>query len=140
MASTNEIVKLNVGGSIFTTTLTTLGKYPDTSMLAVMFDPDSGRPPAIQDSNGAYFIDRDPKAFEVVLRYLRNGKLYKGYGLSNEELLDEAKFYGLTGLEAELTLPPEMGLPKVEQRKMVLLLCRFDGWVELISLLTMTNL
>ena len=105
------------------TTLTTLSKYPDTSMLAAMFDPDSGRPPALQDSNGAYFIDRNPKAFEVLLSYLRNGKLYEGHGLTNEELIDEAKYYGLDGLEAELTLLADMSLPaEVERKKKVLLL------------------
>ena len=47
MASMEEIVTLDVGGTLFSTTLTTLRQYPG-SVLAAMFDPSSGRPPAIQ--------------------------------------------------------------------------------------------
>ena len=43
----SEIVKLNVGGELFMTTLTTLRQYPGT-VLANMFDSDSDRPPAIK--------------------------------------------------------------------------------------------
>jgi hypothetical protein len=50
---------LNVGGYIFTTSLSTLQKYED-SMLAVMF---SGRHDIVKDENGHYFIDRDGKYF-----------------------------------------------------------------------------
>ena len=93
MASRDKIVELNVGGSLFTTSLTTLRQYRETSMLAAMFDPDSGRPPPLQDSNGAYFIDRDPKVFAIILGYLRTGRMFrrKDDGLSTEELLNEAK-------------------------------------------------
>ena len=37
-------------------------------MLAAMFDPKSKRPPAMKDDKGNFFIDRDPKPFEVILR------------------------------------------------------------------------
>ena len=47
MASMEEIVTLDVGGTLFSTTLTTLRQYPG-SVLAAMFDPSSGRPPAIK--------------------------------------------------------------------------------------------
>ena len=39
-------------------------------MLAAMFDPESERPPAMKDDKGNFFIDRDPKPFEVILRDL----------------------------------------------------------------------
>ena len=41
------LVKLNVGGELYTTTLNTLRQYPG-SVLAKMFDSDSDRPPAIK--------------------------------------------------------------------------------------------
>lgn len=47
MATKSEIVTLNVGGTLFTTTLTTLRQYPG-SVLANMFDEDSDRLPAMK--------------------------------------------------------------------------------------------
>ena len=53
-------VKLNVGGKIYKTTLSTLLKDPN-SMLTAMF---SGRHELNQDEeDGAYFIDRDGELF-----------------------------------------------------------------------------
>ena len=52
-------VKLNVGGILFTTTVQTLTKDPD-SMLAAMF---SGRFPMKPAEDGTFFIDRDGTYF-----------------------------------------------------------------------------
>ena len=99
MARQGDIITLNVGGTIFSTTLTTLGQYRGTSMLAAMFDPESGMEAAMRDTNGAFFIDRNPKAFGAILSYLRTGKLFEAYdGVTMEELLNEAEYFGLTGL------------------------------------------
>ena len=66
-----KIIALNVGGRVFSTTLTTLLSHPD-SVLARMFSIDgSAVMPAMTDSSGHYFIDRDPDAFAVILNYLR---------------------------------------------------------------------
>lgn len=54
-----NVINLNVGGYLYTTSLSTLTKYED-SMLAVMF---SGRHEIVRDENGRYFIDRDGKHF-----------------------------------------------------------------------------
>ncbi|CAL9685115.1 unnamed protein product [Knipowitschia caucasica] len=66
-----EILSLNVGGTYFTTRLSTLQRYDDT-MLAAMF---SGRYHIPQDSDGRYFIDRDGSYFGDVLNFLREGEL-----------------------------------------------------------------
>ncbi|KAJ0004156.1 hypothetical protein NQD34_010370 [Periophthalmus magnuspinnatus] len=66
-----EILSLNVGGTYFTTRLSTLQRYDDT-MLAAMF---SGRYHIPQDSEGRYFIDRDGHYFGDVLNFLREGEL-----------------------------------------------------------------
>ena len=58
-----EVVTLNVGGRMFTTTRTTLTSEPD-SVLARMFDPASPLPPA-RMIDGAFFIDANPAIFEV---------------------------------------------------------------------------
>ena len=47
MAFEGEVMTLDVGGTLFKTTLTTLRQYPG-SMLSAMFDPSSGRPPAMK--------------------------------------------------------------------------------------------
>ena len=63
-----EVVRLNVGGRLFTTTLTTLTSCP-SSMLAAMFHPSSPLPPAAM-VDGAHFIDANPAVFEVLLLLL----------------------------------------------------------------------
>lgn len=57
-----EVVPLNIGGTHFTTRLSTLRRYEDT-MLAAMF---SGRHYIPTDSEGRYFIDRDGTHFGYV--------------------------------------------------------------------------
>ena len=61
--SEGEVVTLNVGGRLFTTTRTTLTSEPH-SVLGRMFDPTSPLPPA-RTIDGAYFIDANPAIFEV---------------------------------------------------------------------------
>lgn len=90
-----EVISLNVGGTIFVTSVATLTKYPN-SMLAAMFDPKSERPPARKDNQGNFFIDSDPEPFKVILRFLRRGKLGKDLGSCTLEQLEwEADYFGL---------------------------------------------
>jgi hypothetical protein len=65
----SSTIDLNVGGQLFSTSLTTLRSEPD-SMLAAMF---SGRFEAPKDKNGRIFLDRDPTYFQSILNWLRNG-------------------------------------------------------------------
>ena len=93
-----EVITLNVGGALFTTTVATLTKYPN-SLLAAMFDPESERPPARQDKQGNFFIDGEPKPFEMILRFLRRGKLSEDIGGCTLEQLEwEADYFGLQEL------------------------------------------
>jgi len=64
-------IKLDVGGTFFTTSLSTLRKYPD-SFFGVMF---SGRIPVTPSEDGSYFIDRDPLMFPYVLNFMRGQKI-----------------------------------------------------------------
>ena len=64
-------IQLDVGGKFFTTSITTLTRESD-SMLASMF---SGRFPIKKDENGRVFIDRDGRAFDIILNYLREGEV-----------------------------------------------------------------
>ncbi|KAM8742360.1 BTB/POZ domain-containing protein KCTD7 isoform 2-T2 [Acanthopagrus schlegelii] len=66
-----EVISLNVGGTYFTTRLSTLRRFEDT-MLAAMF---SGRHYIPRDADGRYFIDRDGTYFGDILNFLREGEL-----------------------------------------------------------------
>ncbi|VDK51134.1 unnamed protein product [Gongylonema pulchrum] len=68
------ILHFNVGGQQFSTTTSTLLQEKNSlfaqvrtafSWFATM------QPPLEKDSNGAYFIDRDPVSFGTILNYLR---------------------------------------------------------------------
>jgi len=63
-------IKLNIGGTKFTTTKSTLLSIKDTYFYAML---SSGR--WTPDEDGEYFIDRNPKCFEIILDYLRSGNL-----------------------------------------------------------------
>ncbi|XP_063159209.1 BTB/POZ domain-containing protein KCTD11 [Candoia aspera] len=96
---TGHLVTLNVGGKLYSTTLGTLTRFPD-SMLGAMF---RGPRPALLDSCGNYFIDRDGKAFRHVLNFLRFGRLDLPEGYAELSLLRaEADFYQIRPLLEEL--------------------------------------
>ncbi len=71
-------IKLDVGGHLYTTSILTLTKDPD-SMLAVMF---SGRHSLVQEQDGSYFLDRDGTHFRYILNFLRDGGFKEGKGIN----------------------------------------------------------
>eukprot|EP00794_Sanderia_malayensis_P011275 gene11275-12455_t len=94
----SEKIKLDVGGSTFSTSVSTLCKY-ENSMLAVMF---SGRHKLIKSEDGSYFIDRDGTYFRYILNFLR-GRVNDSNDLPNDreilrEIRSEADFYQLSSL------------------------------------------
>lgn len=96
---TTKYVKLNVGGSLFYTTLGTLTKRAD-SMLRAMF---SGRMEVLTDSEGWVLIDRSGKHFGRILNYLRDGTVpMPDEKVDLKELLTESKFYCLQELTGEV--------------------------------------
>ncbi len=89
------VVELNVGGQLYTTSLTTLLRDPD-SLLAALF---SGRQRILRDSRGKFFIDRDGVLFRYILDYLRNSRLTLPENFEEKErLLAEAEYFQLKGL------------------------------------------
>ena len=96
----SSTIKLNVGGHLFTTSVQTLTKDPN-SMLAAMF---SGKFEMKPSEDGSFFIDRDGTHFRFILNYLRNGELILPEGATFlKELEAEAKFYQIQGILNELT-------------------------------------
>ncbi|XP_077987423.1 BTB/POZ domain-containing protein KCTD6-like [Glandiceps talaboti] len=94
-----EMVSLNVGGKLYTTSLTTLTRFPD-SMLGAMF---SDNVPVQPDDKGNYLIDRDGELFRHVLNFLRTSRLKLPKNFDEHDLLmEEADFYQLAELKQAL--------------------------------------
>ncbi|XP_067130816.1 BTB/POZ domain-containing protein KCTD5-like [Centruroides vittatus] len=92
----DQWVRLNVGGTYFLTTRTTLCRDPNSYLYRLcQNDPDLNPK---KDETGAYLIDRDPDYFGPVLNYLRHGKLVINKTLAEEGVLEEAKFYNIVDL------------------------------------------
>ena len=109
VAVTNQVlrskVKLDVGGTIYHSSRTTLTSVPG-SMLEAMF---SGRHAVEEDEDGRVFIDRDGATFKLVLEYLRSPTSFSLDGLSKREVascLVEFEYYGLP--------PPVPPLPPLD--------------------------
>ena len=116
-------IKLDVGGRPFTTTLTTLTRFPDTK-LGEMF---SGRHALTKDEAGVYFVDRTGRIFHEILEFLRTeGEWHSlSHGKQLVELKNEAEYYGLKDLM--FPTPPivpaepasvsnEMAAPKMQEK------------------------
>ncbi|XP_037314460.1 BTB/POZ domain-containing adapter for CUL3-mediated RhoA degradation protein 2 [Pungitius pungitius] len=90
----NKYVRINVGGSLFYTTLQVLTRQ--SCMLRAMF---SGKKEVFTDKDGWILIDRSGKHFNSVLCFLRDGTAALPKGRQAvQEVLAEAKFYEVQGL------------------------------------------
>ena len=90
-AKKSKIISLDVGGKIFKTKFETITKYPD-SALAKMFNDPGIEETLTKTENGDYFLDIDPEDFEIILKFLRLGKV-SSENLS-EDVLVLADFFG----------------------------------------------
>eukprot|EP00090_Calanus_glacialis_P019068 TRINITY_DN29402_c0_g1_i1.p1 TRINITY_DN29402_c0_g1~~TRINITY_DN29402_c0_g1_i1.p1 ORF type:complete len:226 (-),score=42.63 TRINITY_DN29402_c0_g1_i1:102-779(-) len=92
--SVGDWIILDVGGRRMSTTRSTLISSPG-SVLARMFDPDSGLDPARME-NGAYIIDANPDCFQVILDWLRYHKVMLPSSLNDYGAVSVvAEYYGL---------------------------------------------
>lgn len=90
----SDYCKLNVGGTLHYTTISTLTKMD--SMLRAMF---SGRMDVFKDHEGWILIDRCGKHFSKILNFLRDGSVpLPDNHQELQELLIEAKYYLIQGL------------------------------------------
>ena len=112
----NDIISLDVGGTIFKTTRATLTSAPE-SMLARMFALDSELAPARVTEDGAYFIDANPRGFAVILEWLRYRKILLGSDTKPEDLIHVAEYFALNelrdALEDHLATSKPRGLVKL---------------------------
>ncbi|GAA0154804.1 scaffold/adaptor protein [Lithospermum erythrorhizon] len=101
----NQRIKLNVGGKLFETTLSTLQSGGPDSLLSLL----SNRP--VQPD--PIFIDRDPDIFSSLLSLLRSNRLPNSGPpkFTKQELIEEATYYGIeTRVKSTLSPPPLTGL------------------------------
>uniref|UniRef100_A0A140TAI7 Potassium channel tetramerization domain containing 1 n=1 Tax=Rattus norvegicus TaxID=10116 RepID=A0A140TAI7_RAT len=100
LTKSNAPVHIDVGGHMYTSSLATLTKYPE-SRIGRLFD---GTEPIVLDSlKQHYFIDRDGQMFRYILNFLRTSKLlipddFKDYTL----LYEEAKYFQLQPMLLEM--------------------------------------
>ncbi|XP_026316546.1 BTB/POZ domain-containing protein KCTD1 [Hyposmocoma kahamanoa] len=97
----NAPVHIDVGGTIYTSSLETLTAYPE-SRLGKMFN---GTIPIVLDTlKQHYFIDRDGDMFRHILNFLRNKKLLLPADFPHMELLlHEAVYFELDHMVFAIT-------------------------------------
>lgn len=88
----DRIIRINVGGRIFETYLSTLLKYPST-LLGSMFHPKNSSQLTKENPNEDVFFDRSPRLFEIILNFFRTSQLLLPPNVSHEALLEELKFF-----------------------------------------------
>ncbi|CAL2033952.1 unnamed protein product [Caenorhabditis brenneri] len=94
MTSNAEIVKLNIGGTQFQTTESTLTRFD--GFFKTILETDV---PVTKDETGAFFIDRDPTHFRLILNFMRDGDVELPVCKQEiKEISKEAQYYLLTGL------------------------------------------
>ncbi len=98
-------ISLNVGGKHFATSRTTLLSYKN-SYFYTMLSSGKWQP----DEDGEYFIDRNPKYFEIILDWMRNNRCLTSGVMElsknkKEMLKKEAEFYLLDELVRDLEDP-----------------------------------
>ncbi|XP_071762001.1 BTB/POZ domain-containing protein KCTD14-like [Centroberyx gerrardi] len=96
----SPVVQLNIGGHLFSTSLSTLRKHPD-SKLAELF---CGQPKLRTDAEGRYFIDRDGSHFGAVLEFLRTDRPPTE---NIQEVHREAVHYNIKPLVKQLEETPQ---------------------------------
>lgn len=72
---------------------------PDSFFTALL----SGRIASLRDDSGAFFIDRDPTLFSIILNYLRSRDVDLRT-VDMKSLRNEAEFYGIIPLVKRLAL------------------------------------
>ncbi|XP_010278197.1 PREDICTED: BTB/POZ domain-containing protein At3g09030 [Nelumbo nucifera] len=101
----NRKIKLNVGGKLFETTVSTIQAGGPDSTLAALAAREA-------DDSNPVFIDRDPEIFSVLLSVLRSNRLPStARRFSKQELADEALYYGIESrLKSVMAPSPLIGI------------------------------
>jgi hypothetical protein len=85
-----DVVRINVGGTVFMTSLKTLGTFTNTKLAQLC----TGCREYDQKSN-SYFFDRNPILFNYILDCYRTGRFHFPSYLCGDSVIEELKFWGL---------------------------------------------
>jgi hypothetical protein len=94
----SSVVKLDIGGTIYKTTVRTLKAVPDTYFHAIFA---KGEDQVEKQDDGTIFIDRDGRHFFYILNYLRDNAeeaILPKDPIVKKEILKEAQFYNISSL------------------------------------------
>jgi len=107
-------IKLDIGGTIFATSLTTLTVIKESYFVSMF----SGRWELKPQEDGSYFIDRDPLVFRYILNFLRDQQIDVEVLTKAEfkALILEAKFYLLQPLIDLLEPKIDLLEPKIQHQ------------------------
>jgi len=90
---TPQLVNLNVGGTKFTTTMSTLRLHGENFFTTMIDNDTQGKVRALRDDKGFFFVDRNGELFKVILDYLRSGAWNIPPSISLERVNTELDFY-----------------------------------------------
>jgi len=68
--NTKQAIKLNIGGHLYQTSMSTIQKYPSSYLADYILSTNQ-----LYDTDGNIFIDRDGKLFGFILNFMRDGMI-----------------------------------------------------------------
>ena len=92
-----QVITLNISGMKYTTLKSTLLRT-ESSFFQRMFSVKADNGNCVLDKDGNYFIDRNGRLFEVILRYLQTNELklnMKQNDYEIEDVFEEMKYYDI---------------------------------------------
>ena len=105
----NEFVRLNVGGVIFITTLTTLKSCPESSLSKMFSSDNSSYRDILKDESGAFLIDSSPTMFGYILDWCRYKQLILKENTADLNSLEAvADYFCLEDMLAAVKIRKEM--------------------------------
>ncbi|CAI2338311.1 unnamed protein product [Caenorhabditis sp. 36 PRJEB53466] len=115
MTSSEDVITLNVGGTVYTTTRSTLSKEADTLLANIASGSlsDDEQISVVTMPDGSLFLDRDGPLFAYILHFLRTDKLSLPEQFREvARLKDEADFYRLEKLSTLLAASSTISRPR----------------------------
>ncbi|XP_008284130.1 BTB/POZ domain-containing protein KCTD14 [Stegastes partitus] len=100
-APSSAVVQLNVGGHLFSTTLSTLRRHPDSKLAELL----NGQNKTRSDAQGTFFIDRNGSHFGALLEFMRSETLPTE---NIQEVHQEALYYNIPALIKRLEETPQL--------------------------------